>query len=147
MNITNPMRQMILNALRVKKMTKVDLSNQIGLGKSWVTKLLDGSLKSIKEDHIDALENALGISFFSVVENDKVSNKSLEMAKRIESDPELSNLVNQLLETLNNARGAFTPRFIPTAEMSRTGEKIIAIVEDNKQKPGKVARLVLELLA
>lgn len=69
------MRQMILNALRVKKMTKADLSVRIGLGKSWVTKLLDGSLKSIKEDHIDALENALGISFFSVVENDKLSNR------------------------------------------------------------------------
>lgn len=147
MNITNPMRQMILNALRVKKMTKADLSVRIGLGKSWVTKLLDGSLKSIKEDHIDALENALGISFFSVVENDKVSNRSLEMAKRIESDPDLSAIVGQLVETLNNARGAFTPRFIPTEKMSLLGNQIIAIVETNKEKPGKIARLVLELLA
>lgn len=138
---------MILSALRTRKMTKVDLSVRIGLGKSWVTKLLDGSLKSIKEEHVDALENALGISFFSVVENDKISNKSLEMAKRIESDPELSNLINVLLETLNNARGAFTPRFIPTAQMSSLGNQIIAIATENKEKPGKVARLVLELLS
>lgn len=147
MNITNPMRQMILSALRTRKMTKADLSVRVGLGKSWVTKLLDGSLKSIKEEHVDALENALGISFFSVVENDKISNKSLEMAKRIESDPELSNLINVLLETLNNARGAFTPRFIPTAHMAALGAQIIAIVTDNESKPGKVARLTLELLS
>jgi hypothetical protein len=50
-------------------------------------------------------------------------------------------------DALAEARGAFTPRFIPTQEMSRLGEKIVAIVEANPGKPGKVARLVLELLA
>ena len=45
------------------------------------------------------------------------------------------------------ARVAFTPRFVPTEEMAGLGRRILAITQANPDKPEKVAKLVLQLLA
>lgn len=147
MNLTEPMRQVILRSMRENKMTKQHLAKELGLSKSWATRLLDGTLKSIRDEHVFALQDLLNVKFFAISSHDELSNNAREFAKRIDGDADFAKVVATFADCIDAARGAFTPRYIPTEKMSLLGNQIIAIVETNKEKPGKIARLVLELLA
>ncbi len=146
--ITEPMRQVTLQAIRQKGITKQQISLATGNGKSWVTKFLDGSLKTLKEDTLFKLEDLLGIKYFSIERaigaRSPLANK---IAGMVDSDPAFAKLASALEEALGQARGAFTPRFIPTQDMTKIGQEIIKVAFANEDKPGKVARLVLEMLA
>ena len=147
MNITEPMRQVILRSIREKGMTKQHLAKELGLSKSWATRLLDGTLKNIRDEHLFALQDLLELKFFAITQSNEISDEAKELAKRIDADPDFAKVIASFSDCLDAARGAFTPRYIPTEKMAKLGNQIIAIVEANKDKPGKIARLVLELLA
>lgn len=142
------MRALILHTLRSKSLSKTDLTNKLGLGKAWATKLLDGSLKTIKEKHLNDLEDYLGIRFTSV---DTLGPQRSELATRIaaliDSNPSFTKLALALEEIQNEAAALPGPRYIPTQDMSRIGQEIIRLCFANEDKPGKVAREVLKLLA
>lgn len=146
--ISEAMRQVTLQAIRQKGITKKDLADATGNGKAWVTKFLDGTLKTMKLDVMEKLEALLGINYFAV---EKAVGQRSPLASKIaglvDTDPAFAKLASAIDEALSQARGAFTPRFIPTPDMTRIGQEIIRIAYANEDKPGKVARLVLELLA
>jgi DNA-binding Xre family transcriptional regulator len=146
--MTEPMRQITLQAIRTKGISKTQLAEAVGNGKAWVTKFLDGSMKTIKIDTLQAVEDLLGIKYFSV---DKVAGERSALAKKIaasvDADPAFAKLAAALDEALHEARGAFTPRYIPTQDMTKIGQEIIKLCFANEDKPGKVAREVLKLLA
>jgi DNA-binding Xre family transcriptional regulator len=146
--VTESMRQITLQAMRQRKMNQTDLATAIGLGKAWVTKFLDGSMKTMREQTMFDLQDLLGIQYFTIEkavgDRSPLANK---LAAAIDSDPQFAKLTTALYEVLLEARATYTPRFVPTKEMSALGKKIIAIASENPEKPGKVARLVLELLA
>lgn len=147
-HLTEPMRQITLQAMRQRGISQTQMAEAVGNGKPWVTKFLDGSLKTIKDKDMHAIEELLGIKYFSV---QKVMEQRSPLANKIaavvDSDPAFAKLAAALDTALTEARGAFTPRYIPTQDMTKLGQEIIRLAFANEDKPGKVAREVLKLLA
>lgn len=139
---------MTLQAMRAKGVSKTQIAETAGLGKAWATKFLDGSLKTIKEETMHAIEDLLGLKYFSIDramgDRSPLANK---IAGMVDADPAFAKLAVALEEALSAAHGAFTPRYIPTKDMTRIGQEIIRLAFANDDKPGKVAREVLKLLA
>ena len=146
--ITEPMRQITLQAIRQKGITKAQIAEAVGKGRSWPTKFLDGTFKTISDDSMVKIEELLGIRFFQVVESTATKSPLAEkIAARVDADPLFAKMLGTMDEVFSQARGAFTPKFIPTQDMTKIGQEIIKIAFANEDKPGKVARLVLEILA
>lgn len=146
--VTEPMRQATLQAMRTKGISQTQIAEAAGLGKPWVTKFLDGTTRLIREDVMFRIEDLLGIKYLAVEkvvgERSPAANK---IAALVDTDPAFAKLAMALDEALANARGAFTPRYVPTKDMTKIGQEIIRLVFANEDKPGKVAREVLKLLA
>lgn len=147
MNITDNVRSLILQGLRRKKQTKVWLAEQMGLNKSWATRLLNGDLKTLSDDQAEKLMRLLGIEFFTLrrVDDSQISATAMKLATEYDRNPAFAAVSTALMSAMKDT--VFTPRFIPTEQMSHIGNEIIRIAFANEDKPGKVARLVLELLA
>ena len=146
--VTEAMRQATLQAIRTKGVSKTALANHLGLGKPWMTKFLDGTTRLINEDTLHAIEDFLGIKYFAVEKAiGERSPLASKIAAMVDTDPAFAKLATALEEAISNARGAFTPRYVPTKDMTRIGQEIIQIAFANEDKPGKVAREVLKILA
>lgn len=147
MKITNNTRALILNALRTKGITQTQLAKEMGLGKTWVTKLLNGSLQRLKEEQIDKLQDVLDIKFLVVKDLRPQLPPSLgNLAKIAEQNETLMNLLGDL-EQLFQQEAPLTAPYIPTKNMTKLGQEIIRLAYANEDKPGKVAREVLRLLS
>lgn len=142
------MRQITLQAMRQKGISQTQIAQAVGAGKAWATKFLDGSLKTIKDEAMHAVEDLLGVQYFSVEkavgDRSPLANK---IAALVDTDAAFAKLAAALETALTEARGAFTPRYVPTKDMTRIGQEIIKLAFANEDKPGKVAREVLKLLA
>jgi transcriptional regulator with XRE-family HTH domain len=146
MNLTNNYRALILSALRKNGITQTHLAKEMGYGKTWVTKLLNGTLKAVSDDDADKLEAVLGIRFVQFVEpNVSVSSLAIEVDEAIKRSDQFSRIVRELLPLVKEA--PMVPRYVEASDMNRLGREIIAIVTDNPDKAGKVAREVLKLLS
>lgn len=147
MDITENVKALILQGLRKKKQTKVWLAEQMGLNKSWATRLLNGQLKTLSDDHAEKIMKILGIEFFTLrrVDDSKISAKAMQLAAEFDKNPAFATVAAALQSAMKST--VYTPRFIPTEQMAHIGNEIIRISYANEDKPGKVARLVLELLA
>lgn len=152
MDLTPNYRALILSGLRKGGKTKTAIADALGYGKAWVTKLLNGTLKSISDADAKKIEELLGIRFVQFVTVDRtVSALAAEIDREIERNPHLAEPLAALLkmsEECRNARDAkFVPRYIETQDMTKVGQEIIRLVFANEEKPGKVAREVLKLLS
>lgn len=59
MTVTTATRSLILSRLRDPKKPAISqslLAEKMGLGKSWVSKLLNGTLKHLSDDQVDRLQ-------------------------------------------------------------------------------------------
>jgi transcriptional regulator with XRE-family HTH domain len=140
--------QMILQALRKKGVSQADLAAEVGKGRPWACKFLNGEISKISEADLHRIEDFLEINLSSMTAlGAERSDLAANIAVMVDSDPTFAKLAASLQEALHEARGAFTPRYVPTEEMASLGKRIIAIVMANQEKPGKVAREVLRLLA
>jgi hypothetical protein len=147
MNVTENVKALILQGLRKKKQNKIWLADQMNLHKSWSTRLLNGQIKSLSDEQVEKLMQVLEIQFFTLqrVDESKISAKAMLIAAEFDKNQAFASVASALQLAMKGV--VYTPKYIPTEQMSHMGEKIIAIVETNKEKPGKIARLVLELLA
>lgn len=147
MNVNESVKALILQGLRRKKQTKIWLADQMGLHKSWATRLLNGQIKSLTDEQTEQIMKILDIQFFTLkrVDESQISAKAMQIAVAFDKDQAFASVVAAL--QLAMSKTVYTPKYIPTEKMRSTGEQIIDIVTNNKEKPGKVARLVLELLS
>lgn len=149
MKVTPSTIQLILNRLRNPSLPKIrqsDIAEKMGYGKAWVSKLVNGNLKTLTSDQVERLEEILDIRFHSVVEDgESIPDVALEAAKLLETNPKFASVLVGLVEMAKQIP-AFSPRYIETPDMTKIGHEIIRIVQANSDKPGKVTRLVLELL-
>lgn len=137
----------MIQGLRKKKQTRKWLCDQLGVDKSWATRFINGKQNTIEEDRMFELERILDIKFFDLKrpKRGQLTKMAREIAARYDSDEAFAQVVSALSTAMENK--IYTPRYIPPKEMSQVGEEIVRICYANEDKPGKVARLVLELLA
>lgn len=118
----------------------------MGLGKSWVTKLLNGTLKQLSDDQVDKLQAILEIRLLAITETgERVPDVAMQIGRRMREVPELTQILTALV-TLSQPT-TLTTRYIETQDMTKIGQEIIRLAFANEDKPGKVAREVLRLLA
>jgi len=145
--ITHQMRQNIVHHFRLKGLTQLQLGNLIGKSEAWVSKMLSGKQVMLDDGTFRKLEIALEMDFFGVERSGKTSPIAAQIAAMVDSDPIFARLAECARDAVIGARVSFTPRYVPTEEMADLGQKIIAIAVANQEKPGKVAKLILQLLA
>jgi len=137
----------IVQAFRNKRLTQVELASRIGKSEAWVSKLLGGKQRTIDGVTFRKLEIALEIDFFGLGESGKISPLASQIAAMVDSDPLFAKLAVCAKDAVVGARSTFTPRYIPTDDMAALGKRILAITQSTADKPGKVAKLILQLLA
>lgn len=104
--VTEPMRQLTLQAMRQQGVTKADIAKAVGAGRAWVTKFFNGGLKTIKQRPLRTFEDLLGIKYFersAEVERSPLANK---IAALVDTDPAFAKLVVALVDALAEARGS-----------------------------------------
>ena len=151
MKVTPSLKDRILKELRLQRKTREQLADICGKKPSWASKLLSdnaNSLKAIDEDDAVSIENWLGIPILSSAvrtESGVMSETASAFAKLIDEHDDVRRMAAILSELVTpRERG---PRYIPKNEMAALGQEIIKLAFANEDKPGKVAREVLKLLA
>jgi hypothetical protein len=104
-------------------------------------------MKSIDAITFRKLEIALEIDSFQIAKTGNISPLAAQIAAMVDNDPLFARLALCARDTITGARATFTPRYVPTEEMAGLGSRILAITQANPDKPGKVAKLILQLLA
>jgi len=137
----------IVQAFRNKGLSQAHLAKSLGKSEAWVSKLLSGKQKSVDEKTFRKLEITLEIDSFQLAKTGNISPLAAQIAALVDADPIFAKLSLCAREAIIGARATFTPRYVPTDEMAGLGKKIIDIIQSNPDKPGKVAKLVLQLLA
>jgi len=146
-HITEAMRQMALEAMRHNGITQTDIAEATGMGNAWVSKYLNGTLKTVRDETLGQIERVLGVRFFEMNRHDERSALANKVATLVDTDKDFAKLAALIEKVLGQARSHYSPRYIETQDMSKIGQKIIRICHQNEDKPGKVAREVLKLLS
>jgi len=149
MKVTNDMIALISNRFRDPKKRKINqsqLADHMGLGKAWVSKLMTGRLLTVTDEQVEMMEEFLEIRLSSFSEKRKTPAVAVEIARKMQESEPISRIVAALLE-IDVPTAPPATRWIEPCDMTRIGGEIIKIAQANPDKPGKVAKLVLQLLA
>ena len=154
MELTKSNHATILQGVRRQSLTQEQLADAIGMSRSWVAKLLNGNLETLKESHARKLENTLQIELGIFSSDSDLSKFAHDFALRMDNSPALTKMIESILDLIMERDDiVLTPPYIPTEKMAQLGEDIAKIVNnagvDSEGNPkfGKIARQVLELLA
>jgi len=151
MTISNSILSLITGRFRdpaMPKITQAEMAAFMGYSKPWASKLMRGGIRNIDDEHADKLETFLGIRLRPyIVEKSgsaAVPALAVQLGRRMQESEPITRIVKALLEIDQPIKG---PRWIDTQDMTKVGQEIIRICFANKDKPGKVDRMVLELLS
>lgn len=146
MTITDSVRATIISAARKRGMSKGEVAEIVGHKPAWATKLFDGTLKSLTDEHVTRLEDALEIKFFRLTRSNKeVSGLGFKVSEATKESPELLRAIESVMEL--HEKQVFTPPYFTTKQLVGLGEEIIRLAHAEQDKPGKVGRKVLELVS
>ena len=138
MKVTNDTIELIKRRFRDSSKPKINqsqLADFMGYGKAWVSKLMNRKLQTLTEEQVENLEKFLSIKLQEFGDVSQMPILATELAKKMKTSEPLTMIV------------APSPRWIETQDMTKIGQEIIRIAFANEDKPGKVAREVLKLLA
>ncbi len=146
MDVTENTRTLIQKAIRAKGLTQTALAREMGHGKAWATRLLNGKLKRLSDSDVERLEAYLGIQFFVVTPTARVSGVAVELSKTAETDEVLAAVLAGLLE-LTKAKAGPGHRGAGTRDLASLGQEIARLASEHRDEPERLAQAVLELLA
>ena len=150
MKVTNNTISLIKKRFRDPKKPKINqsqLAEFMGLGKAWVSKLMNGKLQTLSSKQLDDLEEFLGIRLQLLADKEKkISPIAIEISEKMQESEAISRIIEALLDMPGQIVDS-GPRWIETQDMTKIGQEIIRLCFANEDKPGKVAREVLKLLA
>lgn len=151
MNITPPILATIAARFRDNskpKLNQAQLAEHMGYGRSWASKLMKGNIKALSDEDSRKMERFLDIKLQDYFQEhgDPIPDLAVRLGQRIKNDEAMTRVIAALMD-LPQGTCAQGTRWIPTQDMTKIGQEIIRICFANEDKPGKVARLVLELLA
>ena len=120
----------------------------MGYGRSWASKLMKGNIKALSDEDSRKLEKFLDIKLQDYLQEhgDPIPDLAVRLGQRIKNDEAMTRVIAALMDLPQGVCAQGT-RWIETQDMTKIGQEIIRICFANEDKPGKVARLVLELLA
>lgn len=95
--ITNEFRSLILKGLHDTGTTHTQLGELLGKSKAWVTGLLDGRLKSLKDDDWDAICDHFKISY-KVVDTAPWPVQFYTLKELVSRDPNRMNMVDAMID-------------------------------------------------
>lgn len=130
------------------KINQAQLADYMGYGRSWATKLMKGGIKNLSDEDAFKLQKFLGVRLVPIVHESEgpVSPLAMAVSEKMKENKEFTTIVSSLLQ-LMEPKVIQGPRWVDTQDMTKIGQEIIKIAFANEDKPGKVARMVLELLA
>lgn len=128
------------------KINQSEIADRMGFGKAWMSKLMTGKLQSIDDDQVERLESILGIKLQKFRDAKAASPFAQELDAAMNANPALAKAIESIIE-LAEQTVIDGPRYILPSEMNGLGQAIIRIAFAEQDKPGKVAREVLKLLA
>lgn len=149
MKNTPTLRALIAKRLRDAAMPKInqsEIAERMGYGKAWMSKVMNGTIQELSDEQVEKLEKILGIKLQKFREKVSASPFAQELEAKINENPALAKIIDAVL-AFTEAAPIWTPRYIDSSEMNGLGQAIIRIAHAEQDKPGKVAREVLKLLA
>lgn len=148
MEITDNTRSTITQSLIKMKMTQTVLAKKMKTSKSWVSKLLNGTLKRLSDDQVDLLEEILETSLLEVLEVNPTPEMAKVLGERMKNSEELTDLVTSLLRLYDNKSRAYkTIPYLSTKDLVDFGKEIVRASHENPDKCGKVGKIAIEWLA
>ena len=149
MTLTNGIKTRIIRAMRMRAIKNVELAKATGMGRSWVTKLLqpiedDQSLKSLTDTQVEDIERVLGIQLLTLTETGAITGSMKKLSILCTDNAALSALLDYLAIVAENPIDAIP--WVEAKDMSGIGQEIVRISSINEDKPGKVAKLVIQRL-
>lgn len=149
MTITDHEIRVVRHGLRLKKMSNQDFAKALGVTKSWVSKFLAGEIKSVRDERQWLIEDTLEVQFREGAERSLAPSPiALKVAEAMSESAAMVDLLDAALRLQSDCRKTVeTAPWIPPKAMRGFGGKVIAIVDANREKPGKITRLILELIA
>ena len=150
MTITPPVIALIAARFRdpsKPKLNQAQMADHMGFGRSWASKLMKGSIKNISDEDAAKLQSFLGIKLTTFVQEtgEVTPELAIQIGRLMKENDAITKIVSALVE-LSAPKVIEGPRWIETKDMTKVGQEIVKIAWANEDKPGKVARLVLELL-
>jgi predicted XRE-type DNA-binding protein len=128
------------------KLRQSDIALGMGLSKPWVSGLMSGKIAELRESQVNQLESILGFRFQSADrEGIKVSGVAARASVLAGESSEFASALIALVALAENPHVMCAPRFYATRDMNALGRTITAIVDENRDKKGKIARMVREL--
>lgn len=108
---------------------------------------MKGSIKNISDEDAAKLQSFLGIKLTTFVQEtgEVTPELAIQIGRLMKENDAITKIVSALVE-LSAPKVIEGPRWIETKDMTKVGQEIVKIAWANEDKPGKVARLVLELL-
>lgn len=146
MKINDQIIASITQALRRKSMNKATLAEKMGNGRSWSTKLLNGTLKRLSDDQADLLEEILDVQFFNLKEEDSLPPMVRILGERVKKDPALADFITSLVQYSEGALYHEIP-FLPTKDLVNFGKEITRAAHEDPDKPGKVGKIAINFLS
>lgn len=146
MEITEHTRSTISQALRRLKMSKADLAKKMESGRSWSTKLMNGSLKRLSDDQTERLEDILGVSLLNISEKNPTPELAKQLGEQMKKSDDLAEVVAALVRMGDSSLYHSIPH-IPTKDLVDFGKEITRAAHEDPSKPGKVGRIAITWLA
>lgn len=151
MTVTQPIIALIAKRFRDSskpKLNQSQIAESMGLSKAWASKLMTGKIKRLTDEQARQLEGLLDIRLLPYIQEvgGPTSELASQLTRHMQNSEPMSRIVSALLE-LQDPKAITGPKWIETQDMTKIGQEIIRIAFANEDKPGKVARMVLELLA
>ena len=154
MTVTKSVIALIAKRLRDPRMAKLNqsqIAEHLGLSKAWASKFMGGKIGTLTDEQVQKLETFLEIKLRPYIQENgpAVSALAEQLSLMMADNEPLNRVVADLINLVESAPAPVLdgPKWIETQDMTRIGQEIIRIAFANEDKPGKVARLVLELLA
>jgi transcriptional regulator with XRE-family HTH domain len=131
------------------KINQSQLADFMGLGKAWVSKLMNRKLQNLSDDQVEKIESFLGIRLAQFVDKSvQVSPMAVELTRKMSEHPSFPKIVEALLEIQVSTDPG--PLWVETKRLPKIGAEVTRIVmkweEGTDPHYSKIAVEVLDFL-
>ena len=139
--ITESMRVRVLQAARYKGINKSQLADALGVKPAWITKFLNGTLKSLSDEIYHRIEDFFSINLVTISQNESHNPAVSQLSEMADNDSEVANMLMALTTCLN--RKKFSLPYIPPDLLTELGQVANQASHRDPDKDGKIGRIIV----